>query len=356
MRKVCIITTSLGKGGAERSTALLSKMLSNLGCEVHILMTKNDVDYSFSGTLFNLEKEYGANLSSVKKFRILRRYFKKHHFNVLIDSRTRPTFLKEYLLYNYVFKAKKKIAVVRSCFFKNYFPANKQLAKILYKKGTILVGVSQEISDLIKETYGLSSVITIHNAVAIHDIELQANINIEIKDNYIIWYGRLEEKVKNLSLLLEAYKKSSLPGKNIKLFILGGGRDRNFLKTKIKALELTNQVSLLPFNKNPYPYIKKALFTTLTSRFEGFPRVLIESLACDVPIVSVNCKSGPKEIIEHQFNGLLVENHDIGALAKAFDSFIENKTLYNYCKKNTRSSVDKFSIENITPKWKELLM
>ncbi|WP_282136645.1 glycosyltransferase [Seonamhaeicola maritimus] len=355
MKKVCIITTSLGKGGAERSTALLSKMLSNQGFEVHIIMTKNDVDYSFSGTLFNLEKEYGTNLSNFKKFTILRCFFRKHHFDVLIDNRPRPTFLKEYLLYNYVFKAKKKIAVVHSCFLRTYFPINKQLVKILYYRGILLVAVSEEIKTLINEKYSLKNVKRIHNAVPINDIKLQSNIKIDIKDRYIIWYGRLEEKVKNLSLLLEAYKSSSLQKKNVKLYILGDGGDLNFLKAKVKILRLADQVVFLPFTSTPFPYVKKALFTVLTSRFEGFPGVLVESLACGIPIVSVNCKSGPKEIVKHKFNGLLVQNHSITGLAKAFDNFIENKELYDYCKKNARRSVGKFSVESIIPKWKELL-
>ena len=107
MKKICIVTSSLGKGGAERFSGMLSQMLSKLQFKVYIILTKNDVDYEFSGKLFNLELEHGSNISNIKKLKILRSYFKAHDFDAIIDNRTRPSFLKEYVLYNYVFRQKK---------------------------------------------------------------------------------------------------------------------------------------------------------------------------------------------------------------------------------------------------------
>ncbi|MEC3907248.1 glycosyltransferase [Tamlana sp. 2201CG12-4] len=355
MKKVCIVTTSLGKGGAERSSALLSQMLSNICYDVHILMTKNDIDYEFFGTLFNLEKKYGHNLSNLKKIKILKAYFKEHDFDIIIDNRTRPSFLKEYILYNYVFKAKKKISVVRSYYLANYFPNNIWLAKWLYRSKSVLVPVSKEIGKAIYEKYNLSSWVHIYNPISVDTIINKSNEEIKPKTDFILWYGRIEERVKNLTLLLHAYKMSSLSNRRIKLYIIGEGKDVCLLNERINNLKLSSSVSLLPFTKNPFPYVKRARFTVLTSRYEGFPRVLIESLSCGTPVVSVNCKSGPKEIIKHKENGLLVENNNPEALAAAFNAFINDKTLYNYCKENAKKSVNKFSVNHIAEQWKALL-
>jgi glycosyltransferase involved in cell wall biosynthesis len=83
--------------------------------------------------------------------------------------------------------------------------------------------------------------------------------------------------------------------------------------------------------------------------------VIVEALSLGTPVVSVDCESGPNEIIIHEKNGLLVENHNAEAFAKAMNRMVNDKNLYLQCKSNAAKSVDQFSAEEIGKKWSQLL-
>ena len=106
VKKICIITTSLGGGGAERFASTLSFLLGFLGHDIYILCTKNKIDYNYYGKFFCLENEIRGNLN-LKKIKPLIRYFIENNFDIIIDNRPRSNFFKEYFLYNFIFKASK---------------------------------------------------------------------------------------------------------------------------------------------------------------------------------------------------------------------------------------------------------
>jgi len=97
---------------------------------------------------------------------------------------------------------------------------------------------------------------------------------------------------------------------DVHLVLLGEGEQKKLLWEKAKALKIENNVHLIGFYENPYPILRQADVFLMTSEYEGLPRALIESLALSVPCVSVDCPTGPREILANGKWGVLVKKND----------------------------------------------
>ena len=352
---MCVITTSLASGGAERSSALLSNMLFSLGYNVCVVITKNEIEYDYSGTLFNLELEVKNVNKPLNKLIVLKNYLSKNKFDYIIDNRIRNNVFKEFIFYKYVLRPYKTIAVVRSSHLEYYMPKQPFLARFLYAKIFKVVTVSEKIKNKLESKYHFKNIHRIYNPINKLDLEVVVSDALPINEKYVLFFGRVEEHVKNISLLLNGYKESKLIKNGVKLVILGDGPDVFTTKQKVKDLGIENHIIFIPFTSNPFLFVKEALFTVLTSYFEGFPRCLVESLSYGTPVVSVDCDSGPSEIVINKSNGLLIESNSVDALSAAMNLMFEDKVLYAECKKNASKSITHLEINNIALQWKQLL-
>ncbi|MGV3696158.1 glycosyltransferase [Flavobacterium sp.] len=353
--KIAIVSASLGVGGAERFAGLLSIMLESLGYEIHNIIILDHVDYDFKGTLINLGKLFANDqgiFRAVKKGKYLARYLSENSIETIIDNRSRPMFVRE-VFTKWIYGNRKVYFMVHSSSVEMYFPSLRFQAHYLYKKAAGLICVSKTIEETVRRQFKLKNATTIYNPVVFPEATFEKPK--DIPENYVLYFGRLEDEIKNLSLLLDAFAKSKIYEGGIRLLLIGDGTDKDFIQSKILQLNLENHVQLLPFQKNIVPYIQYARCSLLTSRFEGFPMSVIESLAAGTPVVSVDCETGPREIIKNEVNGLLVPNHNAAAFATALKMMATDENLYQTCKNNSKKSVEHLSLKSIAQQWQQLL-
>jgi glycosyltransferase involved in cell wall biosynthesis len=204
-------------------------------------------------------------------------------------------------------------------------------------------GVAQDLIDNGKVPPEIIDVV--YNPVVGPELQLKAQADVSnrwLKDEnteVILSVGRLAPE-KNYNLLLRAFAQIA-PSRNIRLVIIGDGTEREKLKTLARELQLEDQVELTGFMRNPYAFMSKASVFVLSSNTEGFGNVLVEALACGCPVVSTDCPSGPREILEGGKWGRLVPVNDEEALAEAmFDSLADT-----YDPERLRRRAMDFSVE-----------
>jgi len=120
----------------------------------------------------------------------------------------------------------------------------------------------------------------------------------------ILGAGRLT-KAKDFQTLIRAFAIARRQTE-IRLVIIGEGEERSKLEAMVRDMGLNLVVDLPGFVKNPYPLFNRAHVFVLSSIWEGLPTVLIEALTCGTPVISTDCRSGPKEILENGRYGCLV--------------------------------------------------
>lgn len=356
--KICLIGITLSNGGAQKIHAILSNFFFSKNIEVHNIVILDEVTYEFSGKLLNLgklkDKKNGV-LNNLKRFQILRSYIKANNFDYIIDVRTRNNQIKEFLITKFAYKAP-YIPMIHSYNTDWYFPKNNFLAKNIFSNAYGIVCVSKEIEKKVKTKYEYKNLRTIYNPLEIDKIVSLSKEKIDLNFEYILAAGRMVfDNNKQFDKMILAYAASTLPAQNVKLLLLGDGPQKEYLQNLAKSEKLENMVVFMDFQDNPFKFMKSARFTILTSKHEGLPNIITESLTCGVPVVAFDCKSGPGELIENGENGLLVEDQNFDAFVKAMNEMNENEILRTKCRENAFESIKRFSVEKIGAEWLEYL-
>ena len=198
-------------------------------------------------------------------------------------------------------------------------------------------------------------VTTIYNPIDKKEILEKSQEKITIKKGKkirIVTVGRLEHQ-KGYDRLIKALGIIKKETSNFQVWILGEGSMRQELEELIHINNLENEVKLLGFIKNPYPFIEAGDAFVCTSRAEGYSLVIAEAMILGKPVLSVDC-SGPNELLEYGKYGVLIKNTDEEIL-RMLNSLILGEFDLEKLQKLSEIRSKEFNLKNIMKKIEELI-
>lgn len=255
-------------------------------------------------------------------------------------------------------ETKKRIAWVHTDIEKWY--AKKSRIKRLgnrLKKYEQIVTICNEMEENTKNLFPFlkNKITRIYNPFNFEKIEIlsKENVDINLKNylerDYIVSVMRLTTLQKDFKTLIKAFKVAKENGMKEKLYILGDGPDKKQIENLIAEENLKEEIFLLGSIKNPYPWIKNAKALVHSSKYEGFGLVLVEALILGTKVISSNCPTGPKEIL------------DYGNLGELFDTGNHNElasillTKLNQNLKIDKKQIEKYNIENVIKEYEKII-
>jgi glycosyltransferase involved in cell wall biosynthesis len=196
--------------------------------------------------------------------------------------------------------------------------------------------------------------VELNNVVAIPDpLSLYPKEISPLTEKRVIAVARYSHE-KGIDLLLKAWSIVEKRVRDWRLEVYGDG-NRTPYNQLIEELRIDNSRCVLHGRTDNVEaeYVNSSIFV-LSSRFEGFGMVLTEAMACGLPVVSFDCPWGPRSIIANGDDGLLVENGNVAALAEALSKMMADEKLRNSFSGQALKNVQRFRMEQIAERWKNL--
>ncbi len=233
------------------------------------------------------------------------------------------------------------------------------LLRVLYRRAGKVVVIAEGIKEDLINTFRIphEKIIVIYNGIDVNEIEKLGSepVNSVLFNDsvpIVIACGSLTFK-KNFSFLLYAFSEV-LKVLDAKLIIMGEGEEKEKLTGLSEKLKIGSRVFFPGFQKNPFKFIKSADVFALSSRWEGFGNVIVEAMACGVPVVSTNCPSGPGEIITDGKNGLLVDVADVKGMSEAILKLLRDRKLAGKIAREGKRRAEDFRVEKMVREYEKL--
>ncbi len=334
--KLLIFMPSIEDGGVEKNFFIISNYLSEKFKNVGVISISKKIRSKLKPkiNLISLKNNYYDGIGRRKKFFIcllllVREIILNRNIVVLcFQGNIYCTLLCKLFLVKVIIRANTSPSGWSQNLVKAF------LYKLFYGMADAIIVNSLEFKNELKKKFNLNS-ICIFNPL--NKSEIIKNSKQEIKFSFfskkfinIICIARLSDQKDHLCFIdaINILKNKI----KIKALIIGNGNLRKDLNMYIKNYNLEKNIKIINFQKNPFPYLLRSDLFVLSSKFEGLPNVLLEALALKKMIISSDCPTGPREILDKGKGGLLFKTGNTEDLVKKIIYFSKNK---KDCKKKT---------------------
>jgi N-acetylgalactosamine-N,N'-diacetylbacillosaminyl-diphospho-undecaprenol 4-alpha-N-acetylgalactosaminyltransferase len=386
-KKIAIVTNSMKGGGTERFISYLLKHLEDK-YEVHLLLTESKFEYEIpeNQIIAYLNKDHDKirNFTSIWEFpkflvriplyaKRLVKYCKENEIDLIVSFLERSNFTA---CFAKILGFKGKVFISERTHTISSYGASLRgkiglnVVKTLYPfaDGIITNSIGSEIglrdTCKIKNNYYVLSNILDIEEVRTKSLEIFES---SMLSSFIFVYLAGFREGKNHQMLIEAF--ADLNNQNAKLLLLGKGKTMDEAIALTEKLGIKDSVIFEGYTDNPYKYLIKCTCFVSSSDFEGFPNVLLEAMACKLPIISTDCKAGPRELLAYKDNydnmlvdeievcehGILVPVGDKKMMTLAMKKMIDDENLRSSFVANSQKRINDFSAESVVKDFCEII-
>lgn len=306
-KNILLIVPLLYQGGQERICAMTAKLL-NEKHNVHLMIfDSRDAIYDVTGIhLINLDipskdGKFQKILNVFRRVRRVKKYIKELKIDIIYSFGSSANMVN-------VLAGKRVQKWIGIRGYDAAFDKNIDM-RLTTKRADKVVCCSKVIASDVAEVYKPRDTVAVYNPCELEKIAMLAEEPLEkyknffdTQDKIIISVGKLEQRkcfwhlIKSFALLQKEFPA-------VRLVIMGAGESDEYEKLACD-LKVSERVLFTGVDKNPFKYLKHSDLYVLTSFKEGFPNALVEAMAIPLPVIAVNCKSGPAEILNEDYRAV----------------------------------------------------
>ncbi|HYD93801.1 MAG TPA: glycosyltransferase family 4 protein [Noviherbaspirillum sp.] len=363
--KILFFIYTLSGGGAERVTATLASHWADKGWDVTIVSVSagGHDEYEVAPGVRRIALDMAGKSSSMiaavranlRRARALREVLLQLRPDVAIAVESSAS-----ILLSLAARRLHVVTIGSEHSFPPFTPLTavwNRLRRRAYGKLDAVVALTRECADWLRENTSARRIPVIPNPagwpLVPHVPVVEPSLLCGRGRRILLAAGRLSPE-KNVGMLIEAFAALAAHHPEWDLVIAGEGGERAVLERQVRAASLEQRILFAGRVGNLGDWYGRADLYAMTSRFEGFPNTLVEALAHGVPAVSIDCKTGPRDIIRHGVDGFLVPPDDMRGLQRALALLLGDADLRARLGGRATDARTRFSLEKVSALWEDL--